>query len=422
MARFMTHWITTALALGVTAWIVPGVRVHSLLTLLIAAIVLGLINAVVRPLLVILTLTGDRHHPRAVLPGGQRRLVRPCRRAGSWLQRQLAAVGSGGSPGHVTGVLVRRLVRRRPAVTTMARIKVRRTHREELPGLGLLREAASGEASLSGRRLTLDLELDVDPDLDHLIRHDPDSFLTALDGDETVGFLCAHIRSRQWILSEIAVLPQHRGRGAGELLLSRAMEYASRAGVREFLALANESTTLLALLLRRDFAPVVPVYELRLCAEAAATTGAALSRLLPGQDVTDEILNQRGQSDVDRIDRLARGVTRDLDHIHWIKEKGCNVAFVRQGNRVAGYGFGSSGIVGPVAGSTQDAALSALGWALSCASADNQDVELALPASFQPAIEALLDGGAMVGSTRLLMGRGVNGSFDRYLPRPGTLL
>ncbi len=56
MARFFTHWITTALALGVTAWIVPGVHVSSLLVLLIAAIVLGLINAVIRPLLVILTL------------------------------------------------------------------------------------------------------------------------------------------------------------------------------------------------------------------------------------------------------------------------------------------------------------------------------------------------------------------------------
>ena len=56
MNRFLAHWLTTALALGVTAWILPGVEVASLPALLVAALVLGLINAVVKPLLVLLTL------------------------------------------------------------------------------------------------------------------------------------------------------------------------------------------------------------------------------------------------------------------------------------------------------------------------------------------------------------------------------
>jgi GNAT superfamily N-acetyltransferase len=304
----------------------------------------------------------------------------------------------------------------------MVRIKVRRTHREELPGLGLIREAAAGEASLTGRRLTLDLELEVDPDLDHLARHDPDAFLTAIEGNDTVGFIAAHVRGRQWTLSEIAVLPQYRGRGAGELLLSRSMEYASRAGVREFLALANESPAVLALLLRQDFAPVVPVYRMHVTATHAAEIGSALGRLLPGQEVTSELLNQRGQGDVDRIDRIARGATRQQDHIYWIKQHGCNVAFVRQGARVAGYGCGRPGRVGPVAGSTQDAALCALGWALQLASTGHAGIELSVPATFRPAVEALLDGGARVDGARLLMGRGVNASFDRYVLAPGDLL
>ncbi len=304
----------------------------------------------------------------------------------------------------------------------MTRIKVRRTHREELPGLGLIREAAGGDSSLPGHRLMLDLELEVDPDLDHLIRHDPDAFLTAVDGDQTVGFISAHVRGRQWTLSEIAVLPQYRGRGAGGLLLARSMEYASRAGVREFLALANESSTVLALLLRQELAPVVPIYRMRVTPAVAAELGSALARLLPGQDVTGELLNQRGQSDVDRIDRLARGVVRPQDHIYWIKQKGCNVAFVRQGARVAGYASGGRGRVGPVGGSTQDAALCALGWALQFASTGADPVELGVPASFTPAVEALLDGGARVDGARLLMGRGLSTSFDRYILAPGNLL
>ncbi len=56
MARFLLHWLTVAIALAVAAWLLPGVQVTSLGALLVAALVLGLVNAVVRPVLVLLTL------------------------------------------------------------------------------------------------------------------------------------------------------------------------------------------------------------------------------------------------------------------------------------------------------------------------------------------------------------------------------
>jgi putative membrane protein len=43
-------------ALGVTAWILPGVHVDSVGALLVAALVLGFLNAVLKPVLVILTI------------------------------------------------------------------------------------------------------------------------------------------------------------------------------------------------------------------------------------------------------------------------------------------------------------------------------------------------------------------------------
>ncbi|TDI21454.1 MAG: phage holin family protein [Acidobacteria bacterium] len=55
-ARFLAHWLTTAAALGVTAWILPGVRVDSFAALAVSALVLGFVNAIVRPVLVLLTL------------------------------------------------------------------------------------------------------------------------------------------------------------------------------------------------------------------------------------------------------------------------------------------------------------------------------------------------------------------------------
>jgi putative membrane protein len=54
--RFLVHWLVIALALWVTASILPGVEVSSWKSLAIAAIVLGLLNALVRPILVLLTL------------------------------------------------------------------------------------------------------------------------------------------------------------------------------------------------------------------------------------------------------------------------------------------------------------------------------------------------------------------------------
>ena len=56
MRGFLIHWIVTAAALFVAAWIVPGVHVASWGALAVAALALGLVNAVVKPILVILTL------------------------------------------------------------------------------------------------------------------------------------------------------------------------------------------------------------------------------------------------------------------------------------------------------------------------------------------------------------------------------
>ena len=56
MSRFLVYWLTTAIALGAAAWILPGVSITSLPALAVSALVLGIMNAVVRPLLVVLTL------------------------------------------------------------------------------------------------------------------------------------------------------------------------------------------------------------------------------------------------------------------------------------------------------------------------------------------------------------------------------
>jgi putative membrane protein len=56
MLAFFIHWIVVAVGMWVTAQIVPGVVITSWATLAVAALVLGFVNAIIRPILVILTL------------------------------------------------------------------------------------------------------------------------------------------------------------------------------------------------------------------------------------------------------------------------------------------------------------------------------------------------------------------------------
>jgi len=45
-----------ALGLAVAAWLVPGIAIRGLFTLIVAAVLLGLVNALLRPIVVVLTL------------------------------------------------------------------------------------------------------------------------------------------------------------------------------------------------------------------------------------------------------------------------------------------------------------------------------------------------------------------------------
>jgi putative membrane protein len=56
MIRLLLAWLINAFALVAVAYLMPGISVASFATALVAALVLGLINAVVRPVLFLLTL------------------------------------------------------------------------------------------------------------------------------------------------------------------------------------------------------------------------------------------------------------------------------------------------------------------------------------------------------------------------------
>ena len=56
MPGFILRMLITALGLAAAAWIVPGISVSGPGTLLLAAFLMGIVNALIRPLAILLTL------------------------------------------------------------------------------------------------------------------------------------------------------------------------------------------------------------------------------------------------------------------------------------------------------------------------------------------------------------------------------
>lgn len=56
MPSFLVRWFATALAIGVAAQVLPGIQVDGLWPTVVAALLLGLANVTIRPILFLLTL------------------------------------------------------------------------------------------------------------------------------------------------------------------------------------------------------------------------------------------------------------------------------------------------------------------------------------------------------------------------------
>ncbi|HSX19275.1 MAG TPA: phage holin family protein [Candidatus Saccharimonadales bacterium] len=56
MIAILANWILSAIAIVITANLVPGFKVDTFTTALIVALVLGLLNAIIKPILLLLTL------------------------------------------------------------------------------------------------------------------------------------------------------------------------------------------------------------------------------------------------------------------------------------------------------------------------------------------------------------------------------
>jgi len=56
LARFVLHWLVTSLSLWVASRVFSGIHFADTSSLIISALLLGFVNAIVRPVLIVLTL------------------------------------------------------------------------------------------------------------------------------------------------------------------------------------------------------------------------------------------------------------------------------------------------------------------------------------------------------------------------------
>lgn len=265
---------------------------------------------------------------------------------------------------------------------------------------------------------------DLRHDLAHLAHYDTDGFLIASQDSSVLGFVPAYVRSRQLVLPQPWVLPEAREEGVTEVLLRRALAFGERSGAADFVAHLLGGAADQAAAFRFGLRPRFPVFRLRLAAEPARQVGSELAKLLPGQELDpDELARRSGAADLERLDRLARGVSRPMDHDYWLNARRLRLAKVKDGQRLAAYAYGGAGQCGPVVGTTREAALAALGWALQFAGEASGAtwVDVLVPAPFEAALEHLLDARAASLSVAAWMSRQPGPSLERVILASPTL-
>lgn len=234
-------------------------------------------------------------------------------------------------------------------------------------------------------------------DLEHLAQHDADGVLVASLGSEVVGFVASLVRSRWLLISQLWVLPEYLKSGAAEALLRRALLFGQRSGTTK-VAFNALTPWQIALGLGFGLSPAFCFLRLLLPVERAVPLAHQLVKLQPGAEVTAEAVGRRAFfADLERLDRLVRGFARPMDHEYWLFSRNLRLAVVREGERIMAYAYGGPGQCGPVVGATEEASLSAFGWALQLAAgaagekAENASVSCLLPTSFARAFDHILE-------------------------------
>jgi GNAT superfamily N-acetyltransferase len=251
----------------------------------------------------------------------------------------------------------------------------------------------------------------------HAYRYDPDGFWVAEANGRMVSFGVATVRQQLWFLAALHTVPEYQGIGIGRAVLRHCLEAAPTTDA--VLTVMSESFNphSNALYSQHGMLPWVPIVYLEGSASAVPPPdGIEATRLAAGLGIFAEL---------DRIDREVLGVTRPLDHQHWLSQPGLNGWLFSRRDEAIGYAYVSkAGGVGPLATRLAEDVPPVLQASIAAARAAGAEKNfLPMPGHCRAGLAYLLDLGFRYGPiVNLLLASRPFGHLDRYLHSAGDAL
>jgi GNAT superfamily N-acetyltransferase len=249
----------------------------------------------------------------------------------------------------------------------------------------------------------------------HALRHDPDGFWVAEDGDHVAGFGIAVVRGGAWYLAALHVLPEYQGLGVGRELLRRCLATAPASDRRFTLSEAvNEVSN--GLYARSGMVPHAALLGLEGPAAANRAVTAVSCRALDAGVAATAL---------DELDRDVLGMARPVDHAFWRSLDGVVAYLLEHEGRASGYAYVSAdGAVGPAAFAPGVDPVAVAATLLRCVGeAGAERARLRVFGQARVLIESLLGAGfRLQPGIGLLLATEPLGRLDRYLASSDALL
>jgi GNAT superfamily N-acetyltransferase len=223
-----------------------------------------------------------------------------------------------------------------------------------------------------------------------------------LDG-KIVGIAAAVVREAIWFLAMFWVLPEHKLKGIGRPLLERLQRLGEEQGASVRCVWSSVDFAAIASYLKLGMMPAGPIFTFAgpLHERPAGPPEVRLCELAPEH--------------ASSIDRVVRGVSRELDHAFW-RAQGMRAHQVEIQQQVMGYFYVKDGVIGPAAWLDPAAGDALLSHALEQASQQAPEVKLVALGSNQTAIRRATASGLRLVSASHFLSSATFGKLDCYLP------
>lgn len=231
-------------------------------------------------------------------------------------------------------------------------------------------------------------------------------FRVAAQGDRIVALACAIVRGEQWFLSGFWADPGIRQQGVGGPLLREVWDEGTRRGCRVRFVWASVDPTAIASYLKLGMLPGSQLFAF-----------AGPARVEPPAADTTALRVE----DAAAIDRVVRGVPREVDHAWWLSEPRNVARLVIRGARALGYYYAANGRVGPVAWLDPTDGETVLAAALAEAASQAAEVKLVIPGMNHSALRLALRAGIRLERSSHLLWSEAFGRMEQYVPS-GPLL